>query len=499
METLIITDELKNWTPNIAEIGDRLIMGPQRNVLEKIQGLNTRYDLSLGITRTYRWKPGYMDQIKEYMATRFLEPHMKRKISTYFNQIDNKRWGYTDLRDQLNSIDNKLLAMRQRNTVFQDNGELIERVWEAVMDKFKTELKDKEEYYNVYIGHYKFEFDQSWRVDEDQTDKPCIVFVYNLPKTICNYFIGNTAYSIPVYETTLTYTIDLDNFLYRISANLDWLEGESDIILSSNFHQSRNYGTSCPHHNQWAGSYHREYINEVSDDGYNRGHNQLLHPYLSSEEYSATNRRFKLGDETYKIAYACVGDYGNELANNISKLSLGSIYAQFYNWHTVFNAVSTQPMNHARTMFFGMHKGMDTEEFQNVISTKIDNCRIKRNSTHGPKTYCDDYECLNRKTCSYYNYDPDKAVAVEPEQAFTEEDLPFDTEHEVVADNADNIHGGEEPANYREEMDRINDVEPDPPVEEITIEQTIEEQMIIWAAQQGGALNIANNERNENG
>ena len=37
-------------------------------------------------------------------------------------------------------------------------------------------------------------------------------------------------------------------------------------------------------------------------------------------------------------------------------------------------------------------------------------------------------------------------------------------------------------------MDRINGVEP-----------TLEEQMIAWASTNGGALNIVNNERNENG
>ena len=77
METLILTDELKNWKPNIADISDRLIMGPQRDVLERVANINDRYSLNLGVTKTYRWSPGYMDQIKEYMANRHLEPHMK--------------------------------------------------------------------------------------------------------------------------------------------------------------------------------------------------------------------------------------------------------------------------------------------------------------------------------------------------------------------------------------------------------------------------------------
>ena len=128
----MITEELKKWKPNIADISDRLIMGPQRDALERVASINNRYGLSLGITKTYRWSPGYMDQIKEYMANRHLEPHMKRKISTYFNQIDNKAWMYSNFRDGLNRLDDILHEMRARKQVFQDNSELVERVWSAV-------------------------------------------------------------------------------------------------------------------------------------------------------------------------------------------------------------------------------------------------------------------------------------------------------------------------------------------------------------------------------
>jgi len=165
METLLLTKKLKEWKPNIAEISDRLIMGPQRDALERLQQINNRYGLSLGITKTYRWSAGYMDQIKDYMATKHLEPHMKRKISTYFNQIDNKQWNYHNLRDNLNRLDGILNNMRARRQVFQDNGELVERVWNSVLGVLKDELENSGEYYNIYIGHFKFEYTRSgWKM-----------------------------------------------------------------------------------------------------------------------------------------------------------------------------------------------------------------------------------------------------------------------------------------------------------------------------------------------
>ncbi len=504
-ETLIITDELTNWTPNIAELGERLIMGPQKDVLQRIEDINSMYGLSLGITKTYRWKSGYMDQIKEYMATKHLEPHMKRKISTYFNQIDGKIWMYNNFRDRLNTIDNKMLNMRRRKAVFQNNTDIIQKVWDALMAKFNEELEGKKDYFNVYIGHYKFEFNEVWRTDHEEIDKKCIVFKYSLPTTTCNYYIGETPYSIPIYETTLIYAMDLDDFLCRVSGNMDWLEDKSQNIIDNNSSTIR-YGGYMPHLNQWQAAYHREYINEVDGEDMN-GWNQLLHPYISNDEFYRSNQSFEIvadGEdftEKYKMAYACLGNFQRNISNSLSKLALGEIYAYFYNWHTVFNATSTHPMNSPKTMFFGMHKGMDTKEFQNVIPTTVNDCQIKSKSISGPKTYCDDYECLNRSECSYYNYDPDKAVADSPEDII--EDAQWNPENIMTqadrfpetAEAIREIHPNHEES-IIEEANRINR---DLGLTDDGEEVSVEERMIIWAAQQGGALNIANNERNENG
>ena len=466
MEILTITDELKNWKPNIADIADRLIMGPQRDALEKVEQINNIYGLSLGITKTYRWSPGYMIQIKEWMDKEYIEPQKKRKISTFFNQIDNKQWTYTNFRDKLNILESTLTEMRSRKQTFQDNSEIIELAWNAIMDKLNKEVNGNEDFFNAYIGYYRFEHNNDWERSVNQSDKPAIIFMFNLPETTCNYFIGNKSYPLPICATTLTYTIDLDDFLYRISANTSWIEDSTRPIING-MSRRQNYSRYRGHYNGWAGSYHRNYINDTNnrDTGM-----QLLHPYISSEEYY-TGYRFieDIDGVRDRIAYACTGDHTNDLQNSVNYLNLGSIYATLYNWHTVYNAASTNPMNQPSALFFGKHKFMD-DTFENVIRVNESDCRIANGSTHGPKTYCDQYECLHRKTCGYYNYDTSKAI-VEDDEAMIEE---------VTRVNADNnIHGGEM-------VDRNEGL-------------SVEERMILWASQRGGAINIVNNERNENG
>ena len=84
--------EARNWSPNITNLNEQLLLGPQREILEIIETINTRWNLDLNATRTYRWGPGYMDKIKMWYRTDYVEEHMKRKISTFFNKINEKSW-----------------------------------------------------------------------------------------------------------------------------------------------------------------------------------------------------------------------------------------------------------------------------------------------------------------------------------------------------------------------------------------------------------------------
>ena len=58
---------LESWSPDIRSLADTLLIGPQRELLREVNTLNNRHGLNLNITRTYRWSPGYMDQVKKWM------------------------------------------------------------------------------------------------------------------------------------------------------------------------------------------------------------------------------------------------------------------------------------------------------------------------------------------------------------------------------------------------------------------------------------------------
>ena len=467
MQTLTLGNKIKNWEPNIASIADRIIMGPQREILEKVQNINERFNLSLGITRTYRWSPGYMDKIKEWMAKDYLEPHMKRKLSTYFNQIDSKGWSYRTLRDRLNTIDSDLFDMRRRRATFQNNTIVCERVINKFIDIVTKSVDNGSGYYDVYISNATSD-------DRYNTyNNEMITFAFYLPDTTMNYYIGKVNYSIPIYAATLYYSIPLDELIYRMSSNIDWIENDNHQIIG-NDRYSRHYRNGFAAN--WKGAYHRKYINEYENNRYAVG--QLLHPYISNEEYG-NRSNYQVDDgEIVNVAYCCLGQLGDEIANNMKYLKLGDIYAKLLSWHTVFDAVNTQPMNRINTLFWGKHKSMDNT-FSNTVPTASSNCLLNTtNPNGGPKDYCDEIECLNRNNCNYYGTLQDGDELAEARMVSDDETV-IDEHNRIIAEN--DIHG--------EEL-------PDEPQDS---ELTIEEQVIQWAAQRGGAVDITNNERNQNG
>lgn len=85
-----------------------------------------------------------------------------------------------------------MTSMRARRQVFQDNSEIVETVWNALMDRISEQLNNMHQYFNVYIGHVENE--GRYGDMDANIDNKYVVFVCYLPETQLNYFIGQTPY-----------------------------------------------------------------------------------------------------------------------------------------------------------------------------------------------------------------------------------------------------------------------------------------------------------------
>ena len=46
-QTLTHVSEARDWSPNITNLNEQLLLGPQREILEMIENINTRWGLDL--------------------------------------------------------------------------------------------------------------------------------------------------------------------------------------------------------------------------------------------------------------------------------------------------------------------------------------------------------------------------------------------------------------------------------------------------------------------
>ena len=480
-------DSFENWNPNIQSLADRLLIGPQRTLLERVQGLNNRYGLNVNVTRTYRWSPGYMDQIKEFMVHRYLETHMKRKISTFFNQIDNKSWMLGGFSRTLREIETILAEKRRTRAVFQDNSDIIEDRWQILHNII---VRETNKVRNT-MEHISFDCD----IIATQYGQHTISFTWAFPEMDMNIFVGNQYYfPVEMGKVEVNITFDIDQIVTQLcnDFSVEFVtlgDDENCGIRFNNLSNSNGYGR----------------IAAWYDPKYTGGNSTLQHPFISS--YQNDLRTI----DGNGFTSTCLGDLTGRLWSELSKMDLLAVTLTLQQWLTTFNARDTRPLNNIRQAFWGLPERLDKDTFVNVYPMNPDNCNYPEREyehyedredaiAHGyDNDYCDTINCGLREACHYYKFiegiDDSRvgSTAVEDEdfevvdrdadnihggeyaqthtagrddqQAFTEEDLPFDTEAVVEEVNRINRENGltddgerevETAANYREEMDRIN-------------------------------------------
>jgi len=375
-----------NWLPNIADLSERLLLGPQRTILGLIEQVNARYGLTLRATKTYRWSPGYKLQIKEWMAQDYLEPHMNRKISTYFNKIDEKQWKYDQFKRLLNDIDNKMATNRREGAVFQDNTGILEDKINIFKNRLESQLEEANNQFNAAHIHVNA------RILTNENGKDFFTIKVSLPPGKMNIFIGSTPYPIDIGGVDLWFTTGLDALVYSLcSHNSIVIENEA-FRLSSFFNDSNRYGG---YHGgiKYLGVYYPEY--DCNNPNYT-----LSHPYISKRYHNVT----MIDDNS--STYICLGQLLENVDTFLKNMDLVSLCATLMTWHSCFHAGRTHPLNGISQSFFGLPH--NTTEFRNIasISSSLD---CKHNYIHNDieldehdTGYCDDIDCFFKEDCEMY-------------------------------------------------------------------------------------------------
>ena len=140
---------IQNYNPNLTEIAERVLLGPQADILEKINQFNSYYQTDLKCTKTFRWSPGVSQQIKEAYERFILRWDMKYSgVEQFFKRIENRDYTHKGMARTLNDINSTMTRLRRDGLSMQDNADIVKSAFVNTKEHILKELKLLEDIVN---------------------------------------------------------------------------------------------------------------------------------------------------------------------------------------------------------------------------------------------------------------------------------------------------------------------------------------------------------------
>ena len=192
---------ITNHSINLNNLAERVIIGPQEEVLRTIDNFNQRFRSDIRCTKRFRWEPGFYKKLNKLQINVMDLERQPKTVQSAFNRVENNNWHYRHLNTEARKIDNMLYQLRANNLMFQDNSEAVT---ENTTEWFNTITNTAEELNNADNG-YLFDV---YHAIETQSNKDCIVFVITIDGFTME--IGNGNVSTPVECGKIKMYIALD-------------------------------------------------------------------------------------------------------------------------------------------------------------------------------------------------------------------------------------------------------------------------------------------------
>tara|TARA_Y100001963_G_scaffold57519_1_gene80526 strand:- start:254 stop:1918 length:1665 start_codon:yes stop_codon:yes gene_type:complete len=377
---------LFDWKPDYNKLNEEIIAGPQREVLETIQDINRGLGTNMKVTKTFRFSPGFYDELKKGYFNKVYELNKRRQIPTFVNSQSNNDWIRRRMNDKLLRLDHLVKQRRANNVIFSDNANHAKEALNVIKAIIKNQLPALKEYpieFEFKIG--SLDYDRGIRASETPTH---LFLLCKIDPYYLDYIVSDKLrYKIPMFKTEILYRMDLIRAITQI---IGLLTSKKEDYCLSDDEIKRELGATC--------------TAEVA--GWYEGASKygVLHPYISKREYW-NNRSINIGEKHF--TYACHGQF--DVLYKFAQLKLDELAHYTLQWMSSFVNRHTNPLNNMNMAFNGYHMWMDNE-FKDLHNTDPEACNIA-NREEDDDSYCKDTRCLNRNICSFYQKMNDTGIS----------------------------------------------------------------------------------------
>jgi len=373
---------ITDHTINLSELAERVIVGPQEDVLREIADINQSYSTDIRCTKKFRWEPGFYNKLNALQIKTMRLNTKPRTVKTAFNNVANSDWLYRRLKEKVNKIDNMLYLLRSNNLAFQDNTEGVTEATSAWLNN----IASTSAVINEVDNGYTFEVYHAMGADDM---KDYILFVISIDNITMN--VGTSRNFAPVKCGKVKMYVGLDMLQVLGSAISDTEMRFDNRYMHHGYHIGGQYAPleknlQFPYIGSRGGSNSRSirhtgtegYVNENLQDGYGYGENRDGYGCL------------------------CLGDLKDKVLSPLSKGRLDEAVFWLNKWGGFYNINTTGPLNNYSTMYWGKPKALYAGEMDGVLTNRSPgDCRYEL-PENKEESYCDLNECLFVDRCTKY-------------------------------------------------------------------------------------------------
>ena len=419
---------------NIDAIADQVVLGPQRHITDQLRHLNNSFVTRthvygnrsmlepyspLGVTNTYRWKPGYKDIILKTIHTRFDQYDKSKSNLTTLLKNRPERMAFSKKRfiKDILELDSEMKTLRARGITMNDTIETATEKFDSMFETLRNNVTRAERMmqnfaqYDVrtYIWHGAYA--RSVDTELYKWNNARIVFEIAMLDPSIQVINGRGVRlaNIPTCPVYVSVSVPLapivDSMFTKSLGGLRY----NDVKGRSNTHES-----------QIAWSIRAKWMNKYGDNASNRSYNNKIyeHPFLSShvtwnprepkyfsqfiDKYYEDKSEDWIQNEKLGGNEICVGNTGNDIYDAAVNLDPLRIINVLQSWQT-YKLGTTGPLNNIDKAILYVSPDYH-ENFIQDVGLGINQLYSRILQLHGME------ELISREPINYYEESYDTIV-----------------------------------------------------------------------------------------
>ena len=427
---------INDFNPNINTIKETIYNGPQQEVLNIVEDLNSIWpDLDIGVSKTFRLKAGTYDRIKDHIAWKLGFNMGNSGLGRTFTRVDEGVRSLNYLKQQSTRLQDKIQYAKTHTAGWQDNTDIAEESMDHIRTKLTTlsnfdddinvevsVLANEEDIQGVYFGKtwrryrnsdfvYDFSHPNNWVIKIDISSRNKYMNVHLNER-------GHLVQQIPMGNMGSIFYLSFSKLLgYYANAikrnspvrRIPYSSARGTSSFLDVFYQA------LEKHSRYEGDHYR-----------------ITHPFVNSDSQE--------GFDTGLYNGQCFGDLDSRMAESVWGLDLDALVHYWNDWSTNYIINSTNPLNNIRFMYFGVPNYLEPEYNEVIGRIRAQDCNnvTQRDGEEiiSNVNICMDIDCQVASDCSLFQelndedlYDKKFQMCIELDEYFKFNTLFFYTSY----------------------------------------------------------------------